>query len=335
MSVVRSICTVLMGLFALAGLAHGAAPPAVRVTVKLPAALEKKAPIGVADLKAIQEATKRVLKKCIPATVGLRIGPSAGSGVIVSEDGIILTAGHVSGTPGQDCEVFLSNGKTVKGKTLGRNSRIDSGMIKITTKGKYPFVDLGKSAGIEPGKWCIAIGHPRGYIPGRSPVVRVGRVVFASALVIRTDCALVGGDSGGPLFDFEGKLIGIHSRINTAMEMNFHVPVDTYRETWDRLKDGESIGLRPVRSRAYMGVAFGDADKDDLVVDNVPVGMPAEKAGVKAKDVITQIDDVKLKKRSELFTYMAKKKVGDTVKLTVLRDGKPKTFSIKLVPPPG
>src|SRR5262249_32351809 len=286
--------------------------PPVPETVKLAGVLNKKAPAGIADLKAIQEATKRALKTCIPATVGLRIGPSAGSGVIVSEDGIILTAGHVSGAPRQDCDGVLSNGKIGKGKPLGRNPRIDSGMIKITTKGKYPFVEMGKSAGISPGKWCIAVGHPRGYIPGRSPVVRVGRVVFSSNYVIRSDCALVGGDSGGPLFDFDGKLIGIHSRINTSMEMNFHVPVDTYRETWDRLKDGESIG---VRERAVMGVGFGLDDPTDLVVDSVGKGMPAAKAGVKAGDVITQVDGLKPKKRSELLAYMGKKKVGDTVKL--------------------
>jgi len=338
MSVVRSVCTIV-GLLALAGLAVGAGPAVAQEApdaAKVQAVLEKKAPAGPADLKVIQDAAKRALKKAIPATVGLRIGASAGSGVIVSEDGLILTAGHVSGTPGQTCDVFLASGKIVKGKTLGRNPRIDSGMIQITTKGKYPFVELGKSAGIKPGKWCIAVGHPRGFMEGRPPVVRVGRVVFSSEFVIRTDCALVGGDSGGPLFDFDAKLIGIHSRINNAMEMNFHVPVDTYRETWARLKESENIGVRPtVRAKAYMGVAFGDAEKDDLVVDEVPEGMPAAKAGVKSGDVIAEVDGMKLKRRKDLFDYMMKKKVGDTVQLTVMRGGKPQTFSIKLAPPPG
>ncbi len=331
--VARSVCALVV----LAGVALGAAPPPAPSYVKRLAVFDKKAPAGPADLKIIQEEAKIVLKRAIPATVGLRIGGSAGSGVIISPDGVILTAGHVSGRPGQDCDIFLADGTTVKGKTLGRNTRIDSGMIKITTKRKdgYPFIEMGKSDKVDPGKWCIAVGHPRGFMPGRAPVVRVGRVVFANEFVIRTDCALVGGDSGGPLFDFNGRLLGIHSRINEAMEMNFHVPVNTYHETYDRLAKGESIGRGPfgdpppARPTAYMGVMF-NPEKNDLVIDEVPDDTPASKAGVKAGDVITGIDGVKLKERPALFDEMRKKKVGDTIALTVSRDGKEMKFSIKL-----
>lgn len=332
MNMLRSTIAVL-GLVALCGVLYAAGPPSASPS-PLKAILGKKAPEGVADLRAIQDATKAILKKVMPATVGLRMGPSAGSGVIVSEDGLILTAGHVSGAPGQVCDVILPDGKVVKGKTLGRQGRIDSGMIQITTKGKYPFVEMGNSAALKPGEWCIAVGHPRGYMKSRSPVVRVGRIVLANSFVIQSDCALVGGDSGGPLFDFAGKLIGIHSRINQSIEVNMHVPIDTYRETWDRLKAGEDIGARPNRAKAILGVAFGDTDTDDLVVEDAPEGLPAHTAGVKAGDVITEIDGMKLKKRKDLFDYMAKKRVGNVVKLTVERNGKPMTFSIKLVAAP-
>jgi serine protease Do len=332
MNAARSVGAILV----LAGLALGAAAPPTPGYLKRLAVFDKKAPTGLADLKVIQEEVKQILKKAIPATVGLRIGGSAGSGVIISEDGVILTAGHVSGRPGQVCDVFLSDGRVVKGKTLGRNNRIDSGMIKITTKGSYPYVELGKSDGVPPGKWCIAIGHPRGFMKGRTPVVRVGRVVFANDFVIRTDCALVGGDSGGPLFDFNGKLLGIHSRINESMEMNFHVPVNIYKAEYDRLAAGETIGRGPFggdpvppRPTAYMGVMF-NPEKNDLEIDEVPEGSPASRAGVQAKDVILAIDGVKLKERPDLFAEMRKKKVGDTVTLTVSRDGKEMKLSIKL-----
>src|SRR5262245_43629710 len=97
----------------------------------LPPAFGRSTPEGVEDLKAIQKQVKVVLDKVVPATVGLRIGASAGSGVIIDEAGHILTAGHVSGKPDQPVEILLHDGRKLKGKTLGGNRGIDSGMIKI------------------------------------------------------------------------------------------------------------------------------------------------------------------------------------------------------------
>jgi serine protease Do len=183
---------------------------------------------------------QKVIAKVLPATVGVRIGNSAGSGVIVSEDGLVMTAGHVVGKPGQDVTFFFHDGKTAKGKTLGMFVTADAGMMKITDAGKYPFVELGTSADLKSGTWCVALGHPLGYQPGRPPVVRVGRVLRIREAVIQTDCTLVGGDSGGPLFDLQGRVIGIHSRIAGPTDVNLHVPVDIFRENWDRLLKGDS-----------------------------------------------------------------------------------------------
>lgn len=322
----------ILAVLVVAGLASGAAaPPAESVKARL-AVLRKKAPEGLADLRIIQEEAKIVLKTAIPATVGLRVGAASGSGVIISEDGYVLTAGHVSDEPGQECGVILPDGKIVKGKTLGWNRSIDSGLIKITTPGKYKYVPMGNSAKLEKGQWVVAVGHPRGFIPGRSPVVRVGRIVSLPDRFnphIQTDCALVGGDSGGPLFDLNGRVIGIHSRINRTMEMNFHVPVDTYRETWARLDAAEAWPrvFRP--SPAYIGVAF-EPGGDDLKVTEVPEDAPGHKAGVKVGDILVQIDSIKLKKRSDLFDYMAKKKPGDEITLQIDREGKTMTIKLKL-----
>jgi serine protease Do len=330
------LSAVLLGF--LAALATAAAPPPAPELVQRYAVLAKPNPTGPGDLLVIQKAVKDMLKRAMPATVGLRIGASAGSGVIISEDGYVLTAGHVSGRPGQECEVILNTGKTVKGKTLGRNTAIDSGLIKITDKGKYPFASMGQSKDLPKGKWCVAVGHPRGYIPGRDPVVRVGRVIFSNAEVIRTDNALVGGDSGGPLFDLDGNVIGIHSRINLTMESNFHVPVNTYRDTWDRLAAGQSWprGLftpPPPRANAYMGVGF-DPETTDLKLTQVTEGLPAEKAGLKVGDVITDIDGTKLQKRADLLAYLQKKKPGDTIEVAVDRDGESMKFKVKLIERP-
>src|SRR6185295_19283905 len=112
------------------------------------------------------------------------------------------------------------DGKQVKGKALGANTGTDSGLIKITDEGKYPYCEMGNSADLKKDQWCVAIGHPGGLKPNRTPPVRLGRInglpgkAEADKVVwVTTECTLVGGDSGGPLFDMNGRVIGIHSRI--------------------------------------------------------------------------------------------------------------------------
>ncbi len=196
-----------------------------------PTALHTRVPETIDDLKNLEKQVKAVVEKVTPATVGLQVAGSSGSGVIISEDGYVLTAGHVSGKPGQEVTVIFPDGKKVKAKSLGMSKSIDSGLIKITDEGKYPYCEMGHSAELKKGQWVISIGHPGGFKAGRTPVVRLGRVQEMSDMLVRSDCTLVGGDSGGPLFDLDGKVIGIHSRIGGTIATNIHVPVDTYRDT--------------------------------------------------------------------------------------------------------
>jgi serine protease Do len=331
--VVPGLAGLLLGLVVLAS---APADTAVEPVEKKKANLDRKIPENVGDLKAIQDQVKATLKRVMPATVGILLGPGAGSGVIVSEDGYVLTAGHVSGRPGQTCTVVFPDGKTVKGKTLGYNKRMDSGLIKIIDKpenGKWPFAQRGDSAKLGSGQWVLAVGHPGGYRKGRTPVVRLGRVLEMSGSIIRTDCALVGGDSGGPLFDLDGKVVGIHSRISFNLTQNIHVPVNAYKDDWDRLAKGDEWGGlfdsgRPANA-AYMGVAL-DSDSDSLKVQEVTDNSPAEKAGLKKGDVIVRIDGTKLGARKELTDYLGKKKINDEVVVEVLRDSKPLKFTFKL-----
>jgi serine protease Do len=303
---------------------------------KLSAILENGTPTTLDELKEIQEQTRKVLAKVVPATVGLRVGGASGSGVIISEDGYILTAGHVSGKPDQTVDVIFADGKILKGKSLGQNKGIDSGMIKISEEGKYPFVAMGKSGGLAKGTWVITTGHPGGYKPGRSPVVRLGRVLDASNSVIRTDCTLVGGDSGGPLFDMHGNVVGIHSRIGPNIKDNYHVPVDTYRDTWDRLVKGESWGgglFGPVTpatpAPAYLGLQFDPDTKEPRVIE-VAKDSPAAKAGIQIGDVLSQFDGKAIKTFEELTGFLTKRKPGDEVALEVVRDNKPVTLKLTL-----
>lgn len=285
-------------------------------------AILKGLPESLDDLKEIQKQTRLVLDKVIPCTVGLRVGGASGSGVIINKEGIVLTAGHVSGKPGQEVGIILPDGKIIKGKTLGCNRGIDSGMIQITDKGDFPYVDMGNANDLKKGSWCIAVGHPNGYIRGRSPVVRLGRVLSNGKEAVSTDCALVGGDSGGPLFDMEGRVIGIHSRIGATLSDNIHVPVDTYRDTWDRLVKSEEWGGRGFGQRPndtpYLGVSPLDNSKEPKI-SAVTENSPASKAGLKVGDLIQKFDGKDIKTYDEFVELLGKKKIGDKVDIEVKR----------------
>ena len=153
------------------------------------AAVDTLIPHDREDLLAIQTQVEEVIRKVVSCTVAVSVGGSSGSGVIVRPDGYVLTAGHVSAEPGREVTVVFADGRRVKGKTLGANHGPDSGLIKITEEGPWPFAEMGRSADLKPGQWCVAIGHPRGYIRGRTPVVRLGRIQEGTDRLIRTDCA--------------------------------------------------------------------------------------------------------------------------------------------------
>lgn len=190
------------------------------------------------DAKPDQKTLDALVAKISAAVVGVKIGPTEGSGVLV-KDRFVVTAGQVSGQPGRDCIILLPDGKKLRGKTLGRNTALDSGLLKIDEQGMFPAMDMGESAKLKEGQWVIALGHSFGFKADRKLEVRLGQVKSAKAFVIQTDCPLVTGDQGGPLFDMNGKVIGIHSRKGANISQNYHVPIDAYVQTWDRLSKGE------------------------------------------------------------------------------------------------
>ena len=213
-----------------------------------PDSLTRTVPRDVADLVAIQKRVGELVKNLSSATVGLRIGNGAGSGVIVSADGYVLSAAHVTGAPNRRVDVFMADGRRLRGRTLGLNRTLDASVLKIEGKGPFPFRSLARPQDVRTGDWCLALGHPGGFDRRRPPVVRLGRVIRTANGFVQTDCTLVGGDSGGPLFDLAGNVIGIHSRIGAPTSWNFHVPIRAYTESWVRFLDGKAFG-QPSRDR--------------------------------------------------------------------------------------
>jgi serine protease Do len=302
-------------------------------------------PEDLEELKALQERVKGVVDKCTPSTVAVLIGFGAGSGVIVNEDGLVLTAAHVIAgetkfgksteyEAGRSCEIVLPDGKKVKGKTLGINDKMDSGMVQITDKGpnngKWPFTPLAKSADLKKGQWVVSLGHPGGPKTGRAPVARLGRIENNIKESVRSNCTLVGGDSGGPLFDLDGKVVGIHSRIGFTLAQNIHVPADQFVSDWDKLVAGDVIGRQPKTGGAVVGVVFPEDENDDAWVSEVDDEGPAAKAGLKPGDTITKFNGEQVKTVKKFRDLMKDKKPGEVIKLTVRRITETVTLSVTL-----
>lgn len=295
---------------------------------------QKKSPEDLADLRLIQKQVRSVVEFARPATVGVQVGGAIGSAVIVSEDGLALTAGHVAMEPNQRVTFLFADGRRARGVTLGVNSSVDSGMLKITDKGPWPFVPMAPAGSIEPGDWVVGLGQPNGYFRDRAPPVRLGRVLFEEDSTLCTDVTLVGGDSGGPLLNLRGQVVGIHSRIGRRIVSNYHVPIDEYHDTWDRLAGGQmwggSLGAsEPVRRRPFLGVA-GNSLRGGCLLTQVYEGFAASRAGIKEGDIITRFDGEEVASFEELAMLINGQKPGARVGVEVQRDGKAMEFKVRL-----
>jgi len=280
----------------------------------------------------------------------------SGSGVIVTEDGLILTAAHVLQAVGEEFEVILSNGDKVKAKSLGKAYGRDAALGQIIEPGKYPHVGRAEPNALAEGDWALAMGHPGGYEVDRAAPLRLGRILEKDVDgFIVTDCTLSGGDSGGPLFNLEGKLIGIHSSIGWRVAENRHVPMEAFEKNWDRLMKGDEwgrLGLRereprnrpgrersrsaepaegPLPDQPRLGVSIEPAGADGAIVDQVEDGSPARKAGILSGDVITKVNGQGIANGSALVSQVTKLKPGDEITLTIERGQQTLELKTKLV----
>ena len=291
----------------------------------------------VADLVSLEKKVADVSTKTMPATVALvseKTG-SSGSGVLVSGDGLILTAAHVVQGM-EEVDVYFSDGKKWLGKVLGANFSKDIGMVKMAEAGPWPFVKLGESKPLEAGDWVIALGHSAGFDPARTPPVRFGRVMSdGPGNYFTTDCTLIGGDSGGPLFDLDGNLVGINSSIGESWKNNNHAGVDGFREDWDRLLAGETWGTLQMNPMAnpetpVLGIGFDEGRKGVLVTSLAP-NSPAAAAGVRVGDLIRSVDGDRVREGAELVQVLVKREVGDMVKLGIVRSDETIEIEVELV----
>lgn len=215
-----------------------------QIDSELPAYLEM-----VAEEQRVVATYEKVLDTVVCLESILEEGAASGSGTIVNKEGLILTAAHVV-EGAKEVGVQMVDGTFVMADVLGLNKKHDVAMVKIRPEEgqaakAWPFAEIGDSSDWKVTDNYIALGHAGGFDVKRPPPVRIGRAYNNSGDgdFIMTDCAVIGGDSGGPLFDLDGKLIGIHSFIGASLGENNHAPIHAVKDSWDRLLKGDVWGV--------------------------------------------------------------------------------------------
>jgi len=290
---------------------------------------EKEYPENYKDLLGIEVQLQKQLGKTKSAVVSLETEDGAGSGVIVSAEGLVLTAAHVIGERGKKITAILSTGKRVSAVSLGGSVFSDAGMLKIESKTVLPFVDLARVKDSSLGKWCFALGHPSGFDSTRGQVLRLGRIIGKQDETMQTDCKLLGGDSGGPLFNLNGEVMAIHSRISQQADENFHIPIETFVSNWDFFMSDEFYNSQKLQEGGFLGVA-SSLTPEGLTVLGIVEGSAAEKFGLQEGDILESLDGEPLDSREKLAILVSNKSPKDPVVLELTRSGRLLTFRVPL-----
>lgn len=295
---------------------------------------DKESPGTLADFREIQAALQSNLERARAATVCLQMGGGSGSAVIISKDGLVLTAAHVTSNIDQEIKVVMEDGRELKGRSLGLNSETDSAMLQILDEGPFPYVEVDLEDSTKLGDWVFSLGHSGGFDKERGINVRVGRLVRQADSTIQSDCMLIGGDSGGPLFNMAGQLIGIHSRVGASREESMHVPIREFQAHWDELKEGKFIGnggfaKKTVPGSGFLGLITEKAEEGGLLVTEIWEESVAEKAGLKVGDRILEIAGEAATEKV-MSAKLAELGAGDKLKLKWVSGEETKEETIKL-----
>ena len=265
--------------------------------------------------------------------------PGQGSGFIIDKSGYIVTNNHV--VAGADTiKVILKDDTEYDAKIVGRDPVTDIALIKVAAKNNLPTVPMGSSEKLRVGEWVAAIGSPFGleHTVTAGIVSAKGRVIGSGPYddFIQTDASINPGNSGGPLINMRGEIIGINTMIIAGGSgIGFAIPIDQAKDVIAQLKAGGEV------TRGWLGVTiqdlkgnlaeyYGVQDKSGVLVASVVPGDPADQAGIQPNDIITKVGGKKITTSRDLTNLAAKLGVGDTARVTVLRDGRLKTLKVKV-----
>ncbi len=260
-----------------------------------------------------------------------------GSGFLISDDGYLLTNNHVIDRA-DDVKIRLSDGREFTAKVVGTDPSIDLALLKIDPKAeKLPTLPLGDSTSVRVGEWVIAIGNPQeltqtvtvGVVSAKDRRVPVGTTDQGVVSFLQTDAAINFGNSGGPLLDGRGSVIGINTairRMNLAEGIGFALPIDHARQVIDQLREHGHV------QRGYIGITMnqggldetaqewlGLSDRNGVIVDDVTPNGPADEAQIRKGDVIRKVDGEVVRDNPDLIGKISSHRPGDQVRLELYR----------------
>lgn len=262
-----------------------------------------------------------------------------GSGFIVDKQGYIVTNNHVVEDTDK-IRVILRNEKEFDAKIVGRDINTDLALIKIETDNDLPVAQMGNSDALTVGQWVVAIGSPFGlaHTVTAGIVSAKGRVIGSGPYddFIQTDASINPGNSGGPLINMKGEVVGINTMIIAGGQgIGFAIPINLAKGIIDQLKDHGDV------TRGWLGVTiqdlpedladyFGIKNKKGALVTDVLEGDPADRAGIQLKDIIIEVNGIKIESSRSLLKTIAAIGVGETVNIKVLRGGAVRTLKVKI-----
>lgn len=295
------------------------------------------------DVANLENTIQDVVEKVRPATVAVRMDDGDASGVIVSKEGHVLTAGHCVMDPGTKFQIELPDGRVFDAVGMGLEPNLDCGLIKIEEEGDWPFVELGWSSELKKNQPCISLGHSHGFKAQRGPVVRFGRIVDPISNVngyIQSSCLMEPGDSGGPLFDLKGRLIGIHSQCGEVLDENFEVPVDAFRRYWTQLNEPEKFRVHRINVGPDFGITlpssggnFGFGSSSTSVrIRRVDNDGWAASQGLKKNDRIKKIGGQKVSNslQAQMMLYRAFLTKQPELEVEISRDNKSESLTLDM-----
>jgi serine protease Do len=262
---------------------------------------------------------------------------SLGSGFIIDPKGLMITNNHV--IEGADkIKVKLAEGKEYEAEIKGRDPKTDLALLQIKGSGPFPHLTLGDSDAIRVGDWVVAVGNPfgLGHTVTQGIISAKGRVIGAGPYdnFLQTDAAINPGNSGGPLLNLKGEVVGINTAIvATGQGIGFAIPSNLAKSIIPQLEEKGKVtrGMLGVQVQVVtpeLAKSFGLTEPTGALVAEVNPDTPADKAGIKRGDIITKFNDTPIKHMNELPRLVAATQPGTKASVTVLREGKEKTFSL-------
>lgn len=270
-----------------------------------------------------------------------------GTGMIISENGYILTNWHVAGNKYSNCYITLENGNVYNGNVVWADSDLDLAIVKISAS-NLNYINLGDSDNIKIGEKTYAIGNPigvefqrtvtSGIVSGINRTIKIEEENNVSYMedLIQTDATINPGNSGGPLINSKGEVIGVNSvKITEAEGIGFAIPINIIKPILESFVNSGTF------EEAYLGIFAYDKEvipylesnidfETGIYVAQISSDGPSKNADLKIGDIITKIDDISINKMSELRNYIYTKKAGEEVNLTILRNKKERNVKIKL-----